>query len=328
MSKPHIALIGLGRMGYPMARHVAAAGFPLTVYDNRAGVVAQFCAAHKATAARSLADLAGAEIVITVLPTGKDVAETVTWPDGLAERLARGAILVDCSSSAPLETRRLGGLMRARGIGMVDAPIAGGVVFAEDGSLDVLVGGEPADIARVTPVLNAFAKSVLPCGGLGAAHAMKVLNNFVNAQALITYAEAMTVGRRFGIDIATIVAALRSATTGRNHPFEKKIERQVLTGSFTSGGSIGLIGKDVLLAKDLAEGMALWSPILTQTAALWSEAAEALGGATDQTGIVHLWEDRAGINLRGAKPAGGQSTADAAPFPSNSSQNRTPDDSA
>lgn len=304
MSKPRTAVIGLGRMGYPMARHVATAGFPLAVYDSRADVVARFCAANEATAARSLADLADAEIVITMLPTSKEVAEVVTRPDGLAQGLARTAILVDCSSSAPLETRRLGGLLRQRGIGMVDAPVAGGVVFAEEGSLDVLVGGEPADIARATPVLNAFAKSVLRCGSLGSAHAMKVLNNFVNAQALITYAEAMTVGARFGIDIATLVEALRAATTGRNHPFEKKIERQVLTGRFASGGGIGLIGKDVSLAKDLAQEMALWSPILTQTAALWSEAAATLGGAIDQTQIVRLWEDRAGITLRGDKPTG------------------------
>ncbi|MBX9589369.1 MAG: NAD(P)-dependent oxidoreductase [Hyphomonadaceae bacterium] len=306
MSKPRTAIIGLGRMGYPMARHVAAAGFPLVVHDSRADVVVQFCAANMATPARSLADLGAAEIVITMLPTSREVAEVVTRPDGLAERLASAAILVDCSSSAPLETRRLGGLLRERGIGMVDAPVAGGVIFAEEGNLDVMVGGEPADVARATPVLSAFAKSVLPCGGLGSAHAMKALNNFINAQALITYAEAMTVGRRFGIDIATMVEALRAATTGRNHPFEKKIESQVLTGRYASGGSIGLIGKDVALAGDLAQALALWSPIVVQTAALWAQAAETLGAAADQTEIVRLWEERAGVTLRG-RPAEGPS---------------------
>jgi 3-hydroxyisobutyrate dehydrogenase len=302
-----IGFIGLGRMGFPMAGRIAAAGFRLTVFDLRPDVTAKFCDAYAATPVRRLADMAGVDLVLTMVPTSREVEQVLIGrpgSEGVAAHLACGALVVDCSSSDPLVTQRLGGQLAGRGIAMIDAPVAGGVVFAQDGSLDALVGGEAQHLARARPVLETFAKQILFCGGLGSGHAMKVLNNFVNAQALVTYVEAMTVGARFGISIDTMVEALKSATTDRNHPFEKKLVKQILSGEFATGMALRLISKDVSLARSLASGLGLWAPIMKQTAELWASAAEHIGGEVDQTEIVRLWESRSAIELRAGPSAG------------------------
>jgi 3-hydroxyisobutyrate dehydrogenase len=297
-----IGFVGLGRMGTPMARHLARAGHELTAFDIRPEVTERFCAEFGAKPARQLSDLAGCTVVITMLPTSRDVEAVLTGGEpgaGLALQLTEGSLVIDCSSSDPLATRQLGEKLAVRGIRTVDAPVAGGVVFAEDGTLDILVGGEEADIARAEPIVLAFGKAVRRCGDLGSAHAMKLLNNFVNAQALITYIEAMGVGAKFGIDREVMVAALLSATTGRNHPFEKKFINQVIPRKFASGMALGLISKDVGLAHALASRLDAWSPVLHLTAGLWAEAGRELGAGVDQTEVVRLWEKRLGVSLGG-----------------------------
>lgn len=301
MSNETIAFVGLGRMGDPMARHLVEAGHRLIAADIRADVVRSFAEAHGAVAADGLEDIAKASVVITMLPSSRQVTDLLLGEGGakgLADLLAPGTLVIDCSTSEPLATRHFGEALAARGVAMVDAPVAGGVVFAEDGSLDVLVGGAQTDIARARPILMSFAKSILVCGPLGAGHAMKAINNYVNAQVLLTYAEALTVGTKFGIGMPVMVQALEAATTDRNHPFGKKIVRQVLSRNFASGMALGLISKDVGIARRLAEELGVWAPIADLTDELWAEAANRIGPAVDQTEVVKLWEGKSGLELR------------------------------
>lgn len=300
-SSCRVGFIGLGRMGYPMASHLAKAGFPLTVLDVRTEVVKDFCQSHDASPAESIGAVAEAsDAVVIMLPTSREVRSVVLEDEagGLAAHLTAGSLVIDCSSSDPSETKLLGEELNARSLQMVDAPVAGGVVFAKEGALDVLVGGEPPAVERARPVLKAFGKEIFECGGLGSAHAMKVLNNFVNAQALITYAEAMSVGLRFGIKPDIVVESLQAATTGRNHPFGKKIVKQVLSRDFASGMALDLIVKDVGLARDLAKKSGMEAPIASHCADLWRRASEEIGGSKDQTEVVRLWERMAGVCLK------------------------------
>jgi 3-hydroxyisobutyrate dehydrogenase len=298
-----VGFIGLGRMGVPMARHIADGGFPLTVFDVRVEAANRFCAERPAQCASHLADLSGASVIVTMVPTSKEVEEILLGgpqTKGLADHLRPGTLVIDCSSSDPLVTQRLGRTLAERGIALIDAPVMGGVVFAEDGTLDIFVGGSPADVARARPILTCFGKQILACGALGFGHAMKAINNFVNAQALVTYAEAMTVGAKFGIGLDVMTTALTAATTGRNHPFEKKMVKQVLSGKFATGMALRLIAKDVSLALNVAKKTGAWSPIMNQTSELWSEAANKIGDEVDQTEVVRLWEQRTGIAIGGS----------------------------
>jgi 3-hydroxyisobutyrate dehydrogenase len=298
VAKPVVAVVGIGRMGGAMARHIAAAGFPLIVRDCRSEVARAFAASRHARVAERASELAGAAVVVLVLPSSREVGEVIAGDDGLAHHLRPGALVVDSSSSDPMETRRLGALLAGRDIAMIDAPVAGGVVSAEAASLDALVGGSDDDVTRARPVLEAFARSVLHCGPLGSGHAMKALNNLINAQALVTYVEAMVIARRFGIDFDTIATAMTAATTGRNHPFEKKVEPHILGGRFATGMALSLIAKDVGIAKSLADTLGVWAPVAAATLALWTKAAGEIGAGADQTEVARLWERQAGLELR------------------------------
>lgn len=304
-SKETIGFIGIGRMGFPMAGHLARAGYRVLAHDTNAEAVAGFHAAHGGEPAEDLRALGTrADVVITMLPTSAIVRAVMLGQDGapgLADHLRPGVTLIDMSTSDPHDTRALGAALSERQIGMIDAPVAGGVVFAKDGTLDILTGGEAALMERLRPILLAMGRSVVHCGPLGAAHALKALNNYVNAAVLAVNLEALVAGRKFGIDLNVMLASMEAATMGRNHPFEKKVKPQVLTRAFASGMAMGLIAKDVGIARSLIAKQGLRGPLAEQVEAVWRQAADELGFDRDQTEIARYWEAPAGLAL--SRPA-------------------------
>lgn len=290
-----IGFVGLGRMGAPMARNLARAGFTLAVADASDAAVKRFAADVACETPASLAALGGAcRAVITMLPDGKVVRDVA-----LAAGLAPGSIVIDMSSSAPVGTRELGATLAARGIALVDAPVSGGVRKAVDGSLSIMAGGDADAIERVRPVLAAMGRQIFLTGPLGAGHAMKALNNYVSAAGLAAAAEAVIAGTRFGLDAATIVSIL-NASTGKNNSTENKFPQFVLTRAFDSGFSIALMVKDLRIALDVAR--ATGSPVPLGEACLeaWTRAEHLLGGQADHTAAVQYWEQLAGSEIRGA----------------------------
>ena len=200
-----------------------------------------------------------------MLPDGQTVRDVLLGTDqvqGHVSRIRPGGLVIDMSSSAPIGTRALGVILAERGIGMVDAPVAGGVAFAENKTLSVLAGGEAIDFEGCRPLFAAVASDVFYCGSLGSGHALKALCNYVNAASLLTLLEAITTARRFGIEPDAAISVLRAATTERNHPFEKKIVAHVMTRRFGTGMALGLIAKDVGIARDLASALSINAPMM------------------------------------------------------------------
>ena len=137
-------------------------------------------------------------VLITMLPDGRIVREALLGNRGAGEVLAAGALVIDMSSSAPMETRRLAEDLAAKGIALIDAPVSGGVKRALDGSLAIMAGGGAADIERARPLLEAMGKSVFSTGPIGSGHAVKALNNYVSATGLAAACEAAIVAEKFG----------------------------------------------------------------------------------------------------------------------------------
>ncbi len=300
-----IAFIGIGRMGFHMAGHLAKAGYTVLPIDTNAPAVADFHAKHGGKPVASLAEAgARADAVITMLPTSHIVRDVVLGTgenEGLAASLRPGTTLIDMSTSDPHDTRALGEALANRKVDVVDAPVAGGVVFAKDGTLDITTGGDKAVVAKIEPVLLAMGRQVTYCGPLGAGHAMKALNNYVNAAVLGVYLEALVAGRKFGIDLDTMLGSLEAATLGRNHPYEKKIKTQILTRAFATNMRMDLIAKDVGIAVDLAKKQGLRAPLAECVQTLWKNAAAEIGPERDQTEIVRYWENVAGLTLEEPK---------------------------
>jgi 3-hydroxyisobutyrate dehydrogenase len=298
MTIKKVAFIGIGNMGAPMAGHLVKAGFDVTVYDARPETVELFVERFGGKAASSIADAArGADAVITMLPNDKIVREVITGEAGAASVLGTGAVVIDMSTSDPTATRSLAEALAPKAIALVDAPVMGGVVFAKDATLDIMVGGEPSAIERCRPLLQAMGRTIMECGGVGAGHALKALANYVNACALINSIEAITIGKKFGLDPKFMAEALIPLCAGRNHPIEKKVLPHVLTRKYGTGMALGFIAKDVKIARDTARSIDAYAPLAEKVSELWSAAADQLGGHVDQTEIVRVWEEATGVKL-------------------------------
>jgi len=296
-----IGFIGIGNMGFPMAGHLVKKGFDVTVYDARPDLMKAFVAQHGGKAAATLVDAAhGADAVITMLPDDKIVRKVVLGEGSencIAAGLARGGVVIDMSTCNPTATRSLAEALKPRGIDVVDAPVMGGVIFARDATLDIMVGGEAALVDRVQPLLQAIGRNIILCGGTGTAHAMKALANYINACALINVVEAMTIGKRFGLDAKLMAEALIPMCAGRNHPIEKKIIPHVLTRKYGTGMAMGFIAKDVKIAVDTAKAVGAFAPLGERVSELWSAAVEKLGYDLDQTQVARYWEEATGVRL-------------------------------
>jgi 3-hydroxyisobutyrate dehydrogenase len=193
------------------------------------------------------------------------------------------------SSSDPVGTRELGAMLAARALSFVDAPVSGGVARAKDATLAIMIGGDAAAIARAKPVLAALGNRLFEVGGLGCGHAMKALNNFLAATGFAAASEAMRVGRKFGLDPATMIDVV-NVSTGRNFSTESTIKQQVLTGDFASGFALGLLAKDVKIAADLADAIGIDAPFGRLVRDLWAEARDEIGGDVDHTRAVEAWD--------------------------------------
>jgi 3-hydroxyisobutyrate dehydrogenase len=292
-----IAFIGLGRMGRPMAGHLAAAGFLLRVADRSDETVRGFLAAHPGTACRSAREAAaGSDVLITMLPTGHDVRQVLLGrvpddPDAAVRGLTSGSLVIDMSSSPPLLTQETGQALARHDIAMLDAPVSGGVVRARNATLAIMVGGDPDTVDRARPVLATLGSAILSTGPLGSGHAMKALNNYVSAAGLVAAAEALLVGRRFGLDPA-VMTDVFNASTGRNNSTENKLKQQILSGAFASGFSLDLMAKDLDTAMELAKALGVAVPLAERLIALWREAARRLGPGADHTEIYRFLEQR------------------------------------
>lgn len=300
-----IGFIGIGNMGAPMASHIAAAGYSVTVYDADAGKAADYAARTQVAMAQSLRALGEAsDIVITMLPNDRIVRSVMLGEngDGVLSGLRPGAVLVDMSSSAPEATRILGKELAAADIGLVDAPVSGGVPRAVKGNLAIMMGGAADVIARVQPVLETMG-TPSHVGPLGSGHAAKVLNNLVSAAGLAAAAEAVVVGRKFGIAPDVLVDVL-NASTGRNNSTENKFKQFILNDAFNSGFALSLMVKDLTLALEVAEQCGVSAELSHACLDVWRKAQAQLPQEADHTAIATYagWtgQDDAAVHSAGA----------------------------
>ncbi|MEM8877528.1 MAG: NAD(P)-dependent oxidoreductase [Pseudomonadota bacterium] len=285
LSDPNqIAFVGLGNMGTPMVAQMARAGQSLRVFDLDPERVDQCAAATGATPATSASEATtDADVLILMLPDGRAVSELLFAQD-VAKTLSPETTVVDMSSSYPPTTRETGARLKEQGVTLLDAPVSGGVRRAEDGTLAIMLGGDDtAAIERVMPVLSSMG-TVHLAGGLGSGHALKALNNYVSAAGLTAAAEALHVGQAFGLDPDTMIEVF-NLSSGRNNSTELKFRQHILSGTFTSGFSLGLMAKDINAAADLAEDMNIDAPNLRSEADLWRTARDKLGAGVDHTEI-------------------------------------------
>lgn len=289
-----VAFLGLGAIGTPMARHLAAPPFALRVWNRTAAKAADFAKAHGAIRADTPSDAArGAAFVVTCLPTSADVEALLDGPAGLEAGLQDGAVLVDCTSGDPATSRRIAARLAKHGVGFLDAPVSGGVAGAEIGSLTVMVGGDPKILERAMPVIDAFGEKVVHCGPIGSGHALKAVNQAMLAVHIWSLGEGLAALARAGVDPAVALDVI-NASSGRSNTSQNLFPQRVLTRAFPRTFRLALLDKDVGIAARAQREQKVPSPMIQLAAELMSMAHRELGEEADHVEAVKVIERMAG----------------------------------
>jgi len=293
-----ISFLGLGAIGRPMAARVAKL-HQLTVWNRTADRAIAFAGEHGAVAAGTpRAAVSGADVVITCLPTSRDVEGLLDGADGIEAGLASGTLFLDCTSGDAATTRRMAARLAKRNVSLVDAPVSGGTNGAEAGTLTVMVGGDAATFERAVPVLQAFGKRIVHMGPLGTGDAMKAVNNTLLGVNILALAESLTALVKAGVHPRVAVETL-NASSGRSFVSEALIPDRVLTGAWPRTFRLALLDKDLGICLAQLRDLGLDAPLLERAGELLHQARTALGEDADYLEPIRLQEGRTGTAIRG-----------------------------
>ena len=284
MTKERIGFAGVGLMGQGMAKNIVEKGWPLTVLGHRNREPVEDLkrrGAAEATSAKALAE--ASDIVILCVTGSPQVESLVDGPDGLAAA-GKELVIVDCSTSEPSSTTRLAVALAPKGITFIDAPLSRTPKDAQEGTLDVMVGGEEAVVARVHPVLSAFGRRVVHTGPVGSGHTMKLLNNFVSMGYAALYSEALVLGAKAGITPKIFDGVIRGGRMDcpfYQTFFQYVLERDRNAHKFTIANAF----KDMSYLAAAANAVGLANPI---GAAVRNSFAQATGAGRGQDYVPML----------------------------------------
>jgi 3-hydroxyisobutyrate dehydrogenase len=293
-----LGFIGLGNMGWPMAANVVAKGYKVVVNDLSQERVQGFCKQNAATAAASNAELARqSDIVVLMLPTSAADEQALSGSEGALAGMRRNTLVIDMTSGNPSKTKELARKVADAGGMLIDAPVSGGLPRARIGDLSIMVGGEPTALARADPVLKCMGSSIICCGGVGTAHTMKALNNLMSAAGYLIGIETLLIGKKLGLDPATMIDIL-NVSTGANGSTQRKFKQMVLTRKFDSGFGLDLMVKDLTIAMEIAKDSGTPAPFASLCREVWAAAQQMLGPGHDHTEMALLSEMMAKTELR------------------------------
>ena len=293
----NLGFVGLGRMGNPMAQHLAAGGHKLRVYDVREEAAADLLQLPGVAFAGGYAAAAeGSDVVFASLPGPAEVEDLVLREGGLRDAMRPGTTFVDLSTNAPAVVRRLSQSLGEKGIAMIDAPVSGGVEGAEAGTLSVICGGDAAAFEAVRPLLSLVGTKVFYCGESGAGSVVKLCNNICSAANALVLGEALTLGVKAGVELSTLVEVLGQSTASSVR-LTNKFPRYLFRRNFEPGFSAALSAKDTRLALELANenGVPMAIGALVQQAL--ADLLDRGLGDRDFDAMVLLQEERAGVTL-------------------------------
>jgi 2-hydroxy-3-oxopropionate reductase len=284
-----VGFVGLGIMGKPMARNLIRAGHELVVHDHHRSSMDELAAEGAEVADDPAAVAQRSGVVITMLPDSPQVAEVVDGEKGILRGATDGMLVVDMSTISPVVTVELARTARASGVGLVDAPVSGGDVGAEQGTLSIMAGGSEEDFRRAEPLFEPLGKTVVHVGDTGAGQVVKACNQIVVALTIEAVSEALVLGSKAGVDPAKILDVL-SGGLAANRVMEVRRDN-FLGHDFTPGFRIDLHHKDlgIALAAGRAYGVAL--PV-TAVVDQMLQALRVRGqGAQDHSALLSVIED-------------------------------------
>lgn len=294
-----IGFIGLGNMGYPMARRLVEAGHKLVVYDTSGQMMSRLTALG-AVAAKSPKDVADqVETVMASLPTPDIVMAVAAGKDGVIEGKKVKRFL-DMSTTGARMAVKVAEALGAKNITSIDLPVSGGVGGAEKGTVAVMFAGPRADFDQLKDVLSVVGKPFYIGEKPGMAQTMKLCNNLLSAANMALASEMMVMGAKAGLDPQVMVDVI-NVSSGANTAVRDKFPKSVMTGNFDYGFYTGLMYKDVRLCMEEGEALGVPLPVSSAVHQMWVMANQVNGAGSDFTEIVKIIEKWAGVEVRAKK---------------------------
>jgi 3-hydroxyisobutyrate dehydrogenase len=278
-----IAFIGLGAMGFPMARHLAKE-HELLVWNRTREKAERHAREHGTTVANDLADTAAADVIITMLPTSTEVDEIV---DALLPHLRAGMLWIDATSGDPNVSRETAKRLATKDVAFVDAPVTGAIVGAENATLTIMMGGSEENVARAKEILRINGKTLIHVGDIGAGHAIKVLTNAIMGATVWITSECMLLAKQLGIDIKTALE-VTNAGSGRSNASENLLPMRLRDHQWPLVFKLAHHDKDIRIAASLAHQQHASTPMLTLTQQLFSGALHQLGEGADYIEVAKI----------------------------------------
>lgn len=291
-----IAFVGLGNMGGPMATNLCRAGHEVCVFDLDPAAVDVLVAVGAQSAASARAAVENAEFAITMLPAGKHVSSVYLGEEGLIRALDASTTLIDCSTIDAATARTVAAAAAAAGIGMLDAPVSGGVAAAAAGTLSFMCGGDELVFSRAKPILEAMGKNVFHAGDHGAGQVAKACNNMLLAIHMIGSSEALRMGVDNGLDPA-VLSEIMLASSGRNwslevyNPFPGVMPAAPASNDYQPGFMVDLMVKDLGLAMETAVASGVPTPMGALARSLYAAHARKGNGGLDFSSILQSLGD-------------------------------------
>jgi 3-hydroxyisobutyrate dehydrogenase-like beta-hydroxyacid dehydrogenase len=280
-----VAFLGLGVMGGPMARHLAAKGHEVTVWNRTAARAEAWVAAHGGRASATAREAAlGQGFVMACVGNDDDLRAVCLGPDGAFAGMDPGAVFVDHTTVSASVTRELHALAAARGVGFVDAPVSGGQAGAENGALSVMCGGLPGDYAAAEPVIAAYARICRRLGDPGAGQIAKMMNQIAIAGLVQGLAEALAFGRKAGMDGAAVVEVISQGAAGSWQMANR--HKTMLEDRFDFGFAVDWMRKDLGICLDAAREVGATLPVTALVDQFYAEVQAMGGGRWDTSSLI------------------------------------------
>ncbi|WP_137176561.1 NAD(P)-dependent oxidoreductase [Roseomonas sp. AR75] len=292
-----IGFVGLGTMGLPMARNLLRAGHAVRGFDTNPAARAAFAEAGGAPAESAAASARGAEAVVTMLPDDAIVRGVLAGEGGLLAAMAPGSVLVEMSTTGPATKQAMAQAAAAGGITLLDCPVGRTVDHAVAGTLAIMAAGDTAAIERMRPLFDAMGEHVFVCGPVGAASAMKLINNALAAAVNAATIEALVAGNKAGLSLETMFAVFRT-TAAWSNALAANLPKKALKRDFKPGFMARLAHKDLGLAIGFAEEVGAEARFARAAHAVLAEALQDGYGAEDSAGsMLRAVERRSGVEL-------------------------------
>jgi 3-hydroxyisobutyrate dehydrogenase len=280
-----ITFLGLGIMGGPMARHLAAAGHDVTVYNRTAEKAAAWVAAHGGRSAATPAAAAqGAEVVLACVGADADLRAVTLGPDGAFAAMAPGALFIDHTTVSAAIARELAEAGDRLGLLVVDAPVSGGQAGAENGQLTIMCGGTAAAFAAAEPVMQAYAKRIGHMGAAGSGQLTKMVNQLCIAGVLQGLAEGLAFGQAAGLDLGQVVDVI-SKGAAQSWQMENRAATMA-KGEFDFGFAVDWMRKDLGLAIDEARRLGVTLPVGALVDQFYGDVQAMGGGRQDTSSLI------------------------------------------